>query len=66
MGLSEASPQWLPYFAVADCDGIARRAVELGGEVAMTPTDFPGVGRGAWIVDPTGASFGIVQLFQNG
>lgn len=59
-----APPNWLAYFAVADCDATAQKAVELRGSVAMPPTDFPGVGRGAVLVDPSGATFGIIQLKQ--
>lgn len=59
-----APPNWLLYFAVADCDATAQKAVQLRGTVQMPPTDFPGVGRGAVLADSTGATFGIIQLLQ--
>jgi len=55
-------PHWMVYFAVADCDGSAERAKELGGEVKVPPTDIPPVGRFAVIQDPQGAVFSIIKL----
>lgn len=59
-----APPMWLVYFAVEDCDATATRALELRGTVDMPPTDFPDIGRGAVLTDPTGATFGIIQLLK--
>ena len=55
-------PHWMVYFAVADCDGSADRAKELGGEVKVPPTDIPPVGRFAVIQDPQGAVFSVIKL----
>jgi hypothetical protein len=52
---------WLPYFAVADCDASAKKAVELGGKLAMPPTDIPNIGRFAIVQDPQGAAFAIYK-----
>jgi hypothetical protein len=46
---------WNNYLAADDIDATAARAVELGANVAMPPTDVPGSGRMAVIQDPTGA-----------
>ena len=47
---------WSVTFAVDDADGIAQRAVELGGKVLAGPLDGPWV-RMAIISDPQGATF---------
>jgi uncharacterized protein len=47
---------WSVTFAVDDADGIAERAVELGGKVLAGPFDAPWV-RTAIIADPQGATF---------
>jgi hypothetical protein len=47
---------WSVTFAVDDADGIAARAVELGGKVLAGPFDAPWV-RMAVIADPQGATF---------
>jgi predicted enzyme related to lactoylglutathione lyase len=47
---------WSVTFAVDDADGIAERAVELGGKVLAGPFDAPWV-RMAVISDPQGAVF---------
>jgi predicted enzyme related to lactoylglutathione lyase len=52
---------WLSYFAVDDCDGIAEKAKRLGGEIMKAPTDVPNVGRFAILTDPQGAAFAIIQ-----
>ncbi len=52
---------WLPYFAVSDCDGTSALATTLGAKVVRPPTDIPDVGRFAVIVDPAGAAFAILH-----
>ena len=54
--------QWMNYFEVADCDGAAAKAKELGGGLVVPPTDIPDVGRFCVIADPFGASFAVVKL----
>ncbi|HET6330143.1 MAG TPA: VOC family protein [Holophagaceae bacterium] len=54
--------QWMNYFEVADCDGMAAKAQGLGGSLFMPPTDIPDVGRFCVISDPFGASFAAVKL----
>jgi len=55
-------PFWGVYFAVADCDATVARAKELGANVIMEPTDIPGVGRFATLVDPQGAAFSVMKM----
>ncbi len=50
-------PHWSVYIHVSDVDVSARKAVELGGQVAVPPFDIPNVGRASVISDPDGASF---------
>ena len=55
-------PAWTPYFAVTDCDAIAKKATQLGGRTYMPPTDIPKVGRFAVLADPQGAVFDIIKI----
>jgi predicted enzyme related to lactoylglutathione lyase len=55
-------PNWIGYFAVADCDASLEKAKGLGANVAVPPTDIPGVGRFAVIADPQGAAIAFIKL----
>lgn len=50
---------WLHYFATDDIDATAARAGVLGGRVLVPPVAVPG-GRIAVVMDPTGATFGLL------
>ncbi|MCD0452665.1 VOC family protein [Actinocorallia sp. API 0066] len=52
-------PRWIPYFAVADCDAAAERAVAAGASTLAPPADLPS-GRACAIVDPHGAHLTLV------
>jgi predicted enzyme related to lactoylglutathione lyase len=56
-----APSHWEPVFAVDDVDETHRRAVELGAEALSEPRDYPGVGRGSVLRDPSGAVFQILR-----
>ena len=43
---------------VQDVDGLMQRGVELGGTEALPATDWPGIGRGGYLVDPDGRLVG--------
>jgi predicted enzyme related to lactoylglutathione lyase len=58
---AEIPSHWMVYFAVDDIDAAAGKARELGGKVAVEPTDTP-VGRFAVLNDPHGAVFSIIRL----
>jgi predicted enzyme related to lactoylglutathione lyase len=58
---SGGPPHWLVWFGTADADATAAQAEALGAEPAMGPFDIDGVGRTAVLIDPQGASFGILQ-----
>jgi predicted enzyme related to lactoylglutathione lyase len=52
---------WTVYFQVADADATVARAETIGGQ-PMTPTqDIPGIGRFAFLADPQGAAFALIQ-----
>lgn len=55
-------PHWLVYFAVDDCDASAQKATELGATIMAPPSDIPGIGRFAIVIDPQGAAFAIIKL----
>ena len=46
---------------VEDVDGLMRRAVDLGGTEAVPATDWPGIGRGGYLLDPDGNVFGLIS-----
>jgi predicted enzyme related to lactoylglutathione lyase len=58
---AELPPHWMVYFAVADTDAVAEQATQLGGSVAVAPTDLP-VGRFAVLSDPQGAFFAVIRM----
>ena len=55
-------PQWMVYFAVADCDDSVDKAKTLGADIKVPPTTIPNVGRFAVIEDLQGAVFSIMKL----
>jgi uncharacterized protein len=46
---------------VPDCDAYVDRAVTAGGSIALPADDMPGVGRLAYVKDPDGNLFGMLQ-----
>lgn len=61
IGLGEApSPRWLPWFGVPDVDAGVATALAHGGRVLDGPADAPGIGRYAWLQDPSGAHVGVL------
>ncbi|NEP18865.1 MAG: VOC family protein [Leptolyngbya sp. SIO4C1] len=51
---------WGIYVTVDDVDATAEQVKALGGQVMMSPTDIPDVGRFALIQDPQGAVLSII------
>lgn len=64
--MGEVPSHWLIYFAVDDCDGSVRQAVEIGGCAVAGPMEIPGVGRFALLADPDGAMFAVITLAPPG
>jgi uncharacterized protein len=54
-------PHWQVSFMVTSCDDTLAKGKELGGTVLAPAMDIPGVGRFGVLLDPQGASFGILQ-----
>ena len=61
---SRVPPHWLLYFLTSDCDRVAARATDLGGQLRMGPMTIENVGRMAIVTDPQGATFAIFQSKQ--
>jgi predicted enzyme related to lactoylglutathione lyase len=56
-------PHWMLYVKVENADAGAAKAVQLGAQQIVPPSDIPNVGRFAVIQDPAGA---VISLFQPG
>lgn len=54
-------PNWGVYFAVDDCDASVAKAQGLGAQLVVPPTDIPGTGRFATMIDPQGAAFSVIK-----
>lgn len=57
---AKASPQWLTFFQVSDCDASCQKLASLQGSVLAQPSGVPGSGRIAVVSDPQGAAFGLL------
>ena len=55
---------WQPYFTVADVDAAIETAQANGGTIIIPKTEAPGAGHFAYLNDPAGAHFYIIQLIQ--
>ncbi len=55
---------WQPYFSVADIDASIAQAQASGGAIIIPKTEAPGAGHFAYMADPAGARFYIIQLIQ--
>jgi predicted enzyme related to lactoylglutathione lyase len=56
------APNWSVYFGVEDCDGAVAEAVRLGGKALFPAMDVENVGRFAFLQDPQGAVFAVIEL----
>lgn len=54
-------PAWLSYVVVPDCVKALQHAATLGASIAEPAMQVPMVGTVAVILDPTGASLGLIQ-----
>lgn len=54
-----APSMWCPYVLVDDLEARATRVAALGGTLLKPPTEVPGMGRFAIVMDPTGAVIGL-------
>jgi uncharacterized protein len=58
-------PHWMLYVRVDNADESAAKAVQLGAQQLVPPSDIPNVGRFAVIQDPAGANISIFQPGQH-
>lgn len=58
---AEVPDHWLVYFGATDVDADVAKATGLGATAVVEPTDIPGTGRFAVLVDPQGAAFALFQ-----
>jgi predicted enzyme related to lactoylglutathione lyase len=56
-----APPHWTSNVKVADVDATVAEAKKLGGRILTEPSDYPNVGRLAFIADPQGA---VINVFK--
>jgi predicted enzyme related to lactoylglutathione lyase len=52
---------WMIYFHVANADVTIAKAAEIGGTLLTPVLPVPEFGRVAWLHDPTGAAFAILE-----
>jgi predicted enzyme related to lactoylglutathione lyase len=55
-------PNWSIYFGVEDCDQTLATTKRLGGSIVMDPIEIDNVGRFAFLGDPQGAIFAVIQF----
>ena len=55
------SPNWNVYINVEDTDDTVAKTLELGGELVAEVMDAPTIGRMAFLRDPQGALFNVIQ-----
>jgi predicted enzyme related to lactoylglutathione lyase len=60
----EAPDAWVIYIEVQNAQETADLAKKSGGSVIVKPMPLPPIGTVAWLADPTGAVFGIIQSSQ--
>jgi len=58
-------PHWHVDFWIADADGAAARAAQMGGTVVVAPHDAPPAFRQAVLADPQGGTFSVSQLLPD-
>lgn len=61
-----APSHWLSYFAVTDVDASTAKALSLGGQSYVPPTDIPGTGRFSVVSDTQGAAFALIKFTTAG
>ena len=55
---------WQPYFTAADLDASIEQAGASGATIIIPRTEAPGAGHFAYLRDPAGAFFYIIQLIE--
>jgi hypothetical protein len=55
----DGAPRAVPVIRVASIDAVRPRLEAAGGSVVVEPFEFPGVGRGCYVTDPSGLLLGL-------
>jgi uncharacterized protein len=55
---------WSTYVAVDNADETVEKITENGGSVNVPPFDAPNIGRIAFVADPSGARFAVIQVIR--
>jgi predicted enzyme related to lactoylglutathione lyase len=55
-------PNWMVYFGVDDCDATVATALRLGGAAVTETMQVENVGRFAYLTDPQGVGFAVIQF----
>ena len=70
-GMMEKTPDmkdvpnhWTVYYGVADLDAAVAKIQSLGGKLMHGPMEVEGVGRMAFVTDPQGANFAVLQFAE--
>mgnify|MGYP003647645907 FL=1 len=58
---ADMQPCWLGYITVDNVDEVAEATTAAGGKIHMEPHDLDGVGRIAFLADPSGALFYVMK-----
>lgn len=56
-----AHSMWIVSFQTSDIDATIEKVLASGGTVIHPASTVSGIGRTAWVADPTGAIFGLMQ-----
>jgi predicted enzyme related to lactoylglutathione lyase len=57
----EVPPNWSVYFVVEKLAATLEQAKQTGGKVAVPPMEVPGIGTFAFLQDPQGAYFAVIE-----
>jgi predicted enzyme related to lactoylglutathione lyase len=66
MGQPGHPPGWMTYIAVDDVDVACKKTAKTGGKVCREPFEVQGVGRIAMVMDPSGATVGLITPASQG
>jgi hypothetical protein len=61
-GMDFIPSHWSFYVVVAHCDATVALTQESNGKLRYGPVDMAGLGRMAYLADPGGAAFNVIQL----
>jgi hypothetical protein len=55
----DGAPRAVPVIRVDSLEAVRERLEAAGGTVVVEPFEFPGVGRGCYVTDPSGLLLGL-------